>query len=196
MKGAHMRGFLGLCLAAALELTMAPAQAQDARWTEPEGTFSLDTASQGWRVADRAVNPEWFWDEVVVLVYSELQDGAPRNLCRVSLDNRMATPAPVERARINEITRQLEQSDTIQEMRTHDVFRFERAEVVEIDGVAVLDVYGQFMSLDTIQRRFFMYRDGEIVMYTLACSVEAANADAVTRAHAIAASLRFAEAPR
>jgi hypothetical protein len=182
-------------IALALLVAFLPQQASavGTAWVDPEGVFSIDVGAPNWSVAQRAEHPDWFFEDFVVLAYSGLEGGGPRNLCYALIDTRSPAPNPGSnvRERMNAATRQLEHSPTIAAMREDDRFDLERVEVTEIDGVAVLDVYGRFGSLQTVQRRFFVYRDSEIRMYILSCSVVASEQDAVAASRAIAASLRI-----
>jgi hypothetical protein len=93
---------------------------------------------------------------------------------------------------MNDATRALAQSPTIQNMGAEGgPFRLDRVETPDIDGVTLLDVYGQFLSLDSVQRRFFLLSDGVMSLYTFTCSVVSEDEAAVAQGRAIAASLRF-----
>jgi hypothetical protein len=179
-------------LAAALSaglLCVTPAIAEESsRWVGPHGHFSIDLSTQGWGVVDRTGFAEFYDGELMIA--SPNADPRTDSRCSVEVLSQAAPNAP-SRALMNEGTRRLANRPAITEQ--HEEFRLDRIEVAEIDGVATLDVYGRFMSLDTVTRRFFLHHGGEVLMYTFSCSVAASNDSAVAGAHAIAASLRFAE---
>ncbi len=174
-----------LALLAAL-LVIAPAHAQQSSRWRSEGGFSIDLG--GWRVLDRATHADVYDSEVIIAAPEGDSHGEAR--CSVEMLSQPAPNTP-SRALMNEGTRRLATSPTITDTRGEDRVRIDRIEVTEIDGVATLDVYGGFMSLDTVTRRFFLSGDSVVYMYTVSCSVSADDPAAVAAGHAIAASLRF-----
>jgi hypothetical protein len=176
-------------LVAMAALIALPANAQEiTRWVAPSGAFSIDP--HAWRALDPVADAQYYeaGQTLIVVPQGEITG---ESLCSVEAIAQPA-PGPVSRDRMNEATRRLAQSPTIQNMGAPGgPFTTERIETPDVDGVTVLDVYGQFRSLDTVQRRFFLLSDGVVSLYTFSCSVVSDDQEAVAQGHAIAASLRF-----
>jgi len=159
------------------------------RWSAPDGVFSVEIPN-GWVSLDRAEYPDRFQANMLFLAVPAGTE-QPESLCYVVLDSSMPAPGPASRARMNDATRQLQHSPTIEQMRADPNFRIDRVESDEIDGVATLDIYAQFGPLDTVQRRFFLHHNQRISMYTLSCSPMRSDQAAVVAARRLVASLRF-----
>jgi hypothetical protein len=176
--------------ALAIALLPAGADAQSSsRWVAPNRDFNIELGAHGWRVLDPAANAELYHGEVMIAA----PDADPQADSRCSVEVLTQPVAVPSRQMMNGHTRALMYSPTVEQMRNDPRFRHDRVEIAEIDGVTTLDVYGQFMSLDTVTRRFYLAGDGVVLMYVFSCSVSVDNAQAVASARAIAASLRFAE---
>jgi hypothetical protein len=72
-------------------------------------------------------------------------------------------------------------------------FNLKRFEISEVDGVAVIDVYGGSGSLDGLTRWFYLSREGAEAQYTLSCMAETADTARTASAMRIAQSLRITE---
>ncbi|MBX9747950.1 MAG: hypothetical protein K2X34_13675 [Hyphomonadaceae bacterium] len=176
-----------LALAAAIwTLAGGGALAQDARWTDPAGAFSIDLASQGWGVLDPASDATLYDGEIFIAAPA----GDAHGESRCSLEVNRRTGPEISRERLNEGTRRLAEGPTVAAMDDGE-FDLERIETPEVDGVVTLDIYGRFSVLDTVQRRFLLYDGDEVLLYTLSCAVAGDNAAALTASRAIAGSLRF-----
>lgn len=179
---------IGLALAVAILLSGA-ASAHDGRWIAPGGAFSLDLASRDWVVVDRNAGSDIYEDEIAI--FSPRGDTRADSRCAVQVTS-MPMAGRHSRESMNRSTAQLTESSLIVEMRADPNFSNLRVDVGDVNGTATLDVYGQFMRLDIVHRRFFLHSDGILSQYLFACSVPQANTAAVADAHAIAASLQFA----
>jgi hypothetical protein len=169
------------------------ARMEASRWIAPGDIFSV-VIPDGWIAADRAEHAEWFHEEFLLLAVPA-ETVRPESLCYVIRDDSTPMPFAMSRARMNEATRRLQGSQVFENMRANPSYHVDRVESAEIDGVATLDVYALFGSLDTVQRRFFLHHNGALSMYTLSCSPVRADQAAVNAARALAASLRFTSLP-
>jgi hypothetical protein len=189
----HVRYKLLIIAALACAL-LSPAAADDPqRWTDPSGQISFAVSENGWEVVSRAEHPDWYQDEDVLIAVPDADDTPIRHTCLLSYLSQPAGGAPRSRERLNDATRALENSPTIQGMRDSPMFNFQGVSVNEVDGVAVLDVLGATGSLTGITRRFMMHSGDTLFMYTLTCSAEASDTAASAAALALANSLRISE---
>lgn len=173
-------------LLSALLLLAPAAYAQE--WADPTGEIRIDFASQGWRVRDRLTQPEFYREGVVAAAAPVGQEAGP--MCELDYRGQGNLARP-PRAHMNEIMDRMAAGDVVARMRAEGAA--ERVEVNDVGAVSTLDISGRFMSLETIQRRFFLWHaaDQSLRMYSLVCSVDAADAEGVAQMRAVAASLHF-----
>lgn len=159
------------------------------RWQSPDGSFSVDLAGSGWRLVERSEQPRWYQDGRLFVAIPVGQDTG-EDLCMADIHSQRAVAIAPTREALNDYTRSRREWLDAQARADERVTRRE-VRVAEVDGVATLDEETEFMSLETIVRRFFVARDQSITMYELTCMVRASNPDTVQTSRTLAASLRF-----
>jgi hypothetical protein len=181
-----LRGFL---IAICLTLGTAWATASE-RWQAPDGAFSLALAENGWRQVERSDHPDWFNQDLnILLLTTPVGDDRPDSICSVVLNDSRSTSASQDS--INDGLRGPGAAFIVDHFRNNPRYRVELVETIEVDGVETLTIQGGFGRLATVQRHFFLVRGAELRKYTLTCSVPQGDDAAHAAMLAVAGSLRF-----
>ena len=178
-----LRGVIALVFAGAVA-TSALADTAFAPWQDETKQVGVAVAQNGWRV----FGPQFDMANEM----EAAPDPNERPLAAMCILNHTAGAQWVSREHANQAIRQ----DAVLMRQLHENnarFNLERFELIEVDGVTVLDVYGGIGTLGGLTRRFYLNRNGEMSLYMLMCAAERSDVARLASAINIAQSLRITE---